>query len=67
MIGYAFKQKKTFAQYLVNHMRNSPMDNIVSYDSTNDFMEIFLKKRHRTKRLKEEQNELEYVIFDFSF
>ena len=67
MIGYAFKQKKTFAQYLVNHMRNGPMDNIVSYDSTYDFMEIFLKKRHRTKRLKEEQNELEYVIFDFSF
>ena len=89
MIGYAFKQKKTFAQYLVNYMRNSPMgnivpweyspmgnivpweyspmDNIVSYDSTYDFKEIFLKKRHRTKRLKKEQNELEYVILDFSF
>ena len=48
-------------------MHNSPMHNKALYDAAYDFMEIFFKKRHRTRRLKEEQNELEYVIFDFSF
>ena len=61
-MGYAFKQKKHLSNTSVN-----PMLNIVLYDAAYDFMEIFFKKRHRTRTLKQEQNELEYVIFDFSF